>query len=172
MKPSQAEQLARRIHDGDVDKAGEPYVDHLRRVAEAVEPFGEDHVVIAWLHDALEDHSGDMNEANWKAFRDLTRIQKEAVKAITHNESTTRMAYFAKLLLNKEAVAVKAADLLDNSDPARLMHLHPQTRKRLVNKYLGPVALFATFDRDLLGHLRERLVERRGQLASMSSGHQ
>ena len=62
-----AELLARARHAGQVEKAGQPYVDHLKRVAFAAEqravmaavarlPIDIDAVVqAAWLHDVIED---------------------------------------------------------------------------------------------------------------------
>ncbi len=46
-----ARALAERAHRGQVEPSGRPYIDHVRRVAEAVPPFARR---VAWLHDALE----------------------------------------------------------------------------------------------------------------------
>lgn len=48
-----AEVYATRMHEGQLDKAGQPYIEHLRRVAERM-PTPELRIV-AWLHDILED---------------------------------------------------------------------------------------------------------------------
>ena len=61
-----ARDLATRSHAGQVDKAGLPYIDHCRRVAERVEeivtetvgPGGDDvAIAAAWCHDVIEDTS-------------------------------------------------------------------------------------------------------------------
>lgn len=53
-----AEALARYAHRNDLDKLGNPYVDHLYRVVHEAQkkelgPYG---VAVAWLHDIIEDH--------------------------------------------------------------------------------------------------------------------
>ena len=54
---SEVEALARAAHEGQTDKAGRPYAEHLRAVAEGVRSRGGDdeQIAAAWLHDAVED---------------------------------------------------------------------------------------------------------------------
>lgn len=49
-----AEQIAAAAHDGQVDKAGQPYIAHPARVAARV-AGDERAVAAAWLHDVVED---------------------------------------------------------------------------------------------------------------------
>ena len=73
-----ARQLAERAHRGQVEASGRPYIDHVRRVADAVPPSAR---AVAWLHDALEWTGlaeGDLAEAGLSpdelaAVRLLTR---------------------------------------------------------------------------------------------------
>ena len=48
-----AEALARAAHATQVDLSGEPYTNHLARVAARV--TSDDEKAVAWLHDILED---------------------------------------------------------------------------------------------------------------------
>ncbi|MDT3556726.1 hypothetical protein ROV95_11400 [Stenotrophomonas maltophilia group sp. msm1] len=49
-----ARTLATEAHAGQMDKAGQPYIGHVARVAAAV--LGDDDAeVVAWLHDVAED---------------------------------------------------------------------------------------------------------------------
>jgi len=46
-----ARRFAERVHEGALDRYGEPLLDHVRRVAAAVPPEAR---VVAWLHETLE----------------------------------------------------------------------------------------------------------------------
>src|SRR4051794_36028950 len=47
-----AVEIAEQAHAGQTDKAGEPYIEHLERVAASVD--GLDEKIVAYLHDLLE----------------------------------------------------------------------------------------------------------------------
>ena len=55
MLPSTALTIATTAHAGQVDKAGVDYIHHPLAVAQAVEPFGQEAVAVALLHDVIED---------------------------------------------------------------------------------------------------------------------
>ena len=46
-----AEDMARKAHTGAVDKAGAPYIDHPKRVADRLSTPEEK--VVGWLHDVV-----------------------------------------------------------------------------------------------------------------------
>jgi (p)ppGpp synthase/HD superfamily hydrolase len=127
---SKARKLAEHAHSGQLDKAGAPYLGHVRRVVDRVD--GGVEKAVAWLHDVLEDTSfGEL---------DLMRagMPKEviaAVLAITHRPHEPRVDYYARVKADRYALVVKLADVADNSDPARLAQLDDATRDRLVAKY-------------------------------------
>ena len=50
-----ARRLAAHHHDGQVDKAGQPYLGHIERVADRVSHLEPEVVATALLHDILED---------------------------------------------------------------------------------------------------------------------
>ena len=50
-----AREFAARVHAGQTDKGGHPYIDHPLRVAAAVEAEGREAVIAALLPDVVED---------------------------------------------------------------------------------------------------------------------
>ena len=50
-----AKSLAIWTHKDQVDKLGNPYLDHVFHVANAVKELGQDYYVVGLLHDAVED---------------------------------------------------------------------------------------------------------------------
>lgn len=144
--PSAIEALARKIaeeaHDGQVDKLGEPYIDHVRRVAERLN--GPLDRAVAWLHDVVEDtdweshllheRAGELGVAR-NVMTDAWFDVVEAVDALTHRSNEPRSDYYARIRISPRAVRVKLADVADNSDPERLAGLDEATRERLTAKY-------------------------------------
>ena len=126
-----AQALSAKAHQGQVDKAGLPYIDHPRRVVGyLVNPTAQE-VIVAWLHDVVEGTA-----------LTLEYVQKEfgsqvaaAVDAITRRPDETRSDYYARVKANPMALTVKAADLDDNTDPERLQLLEPDVRADLEARY-------------------------------------
>ena len=56
---AEVEALARTAHEGQTDKAGRPYAEHLAAVAEGVRARGgsAEQQAAAWLHDSIEDEA-------------------------------------------------------------------------------------------------------------------
>ncbi|MEU4876554.1 HD domain-containing protein [Streptomyces sp. NPDC021608] len=136
----EVEALARSAHAGQTDKAGRPYAEHLRAVAQGVRDRGgdADQIAAAWLHDAVEDDA--LSEA-WLAAADLSDRTKAVVSAVTKRTGETPQAYAARILATPGALLVKEADLAHNADPARLAALDEPTRIRLTEKYARMRAL-------------------------------
>lgn len=130
----EVEALARRVHAGQVDKAGRPYAEHLEAVARGTASRGGDpeQVAAAWLHDSVED---DALTAEWLAAAPLTERTKALVLAMTKRPGEDPRDYAGRLRATPGAVTVKLADLAHNSDPERLAVLDPATRDRLRQKY-------------------------------------
>ena len=128
------EALARRVHAGQVDKAGRPYVEHLAAVADGVRARGgsDEQVAAAWLHDSVED--GALS-AEWVRDAALAPETKGIVFAVTKRAGETPEEYAARILATPGARLVKEADLAHNADPGRLAVLDAATRDRLSRKY-------------------------------------
>ncbi|GAA0485466.1 HD domain-containing protein [Streptomyces olivaceiscleroticus] len=131
---SEVEALARRAHEGQTDKAGRPYAEHLAAVAAGVRARGgsAEQIAAAWLHDAVED---DALSAAWLAEAALTQATKDMVLAVTKRAGEPPEEYAARILATPGALLVKEADLAHNADPDRLAALNPATRDRLTEKY-------------------------------------
>ncbi|MFE0731523.1 HD domain-containing protein [Streptomyces antibioticus] len=136
----EVEALARAAHEGQTDKAGRPYAEHLRAVAEGVRSRGgdADQIAAAWLHDAVEDDALSAVRLRDAALSDRT---KAIVLAVTKRAGEPPEAYAARILATPGALLVKEADLAHNADPARLAVLDEPTRRRLTEKYAGMRAL-------------------------------
>ncbi|MFG2787239.1 HD domain-containing protein [Streptomyces sp. NPDC048419] len=135
------EATARAAHEGQTDKAGRPYAEHLSAVAEGVRARGgdEEQIAAAWLHDAVED---DALSAQWLEEAALSRRTKDIVRAVTKRAGEEPQEYAARILATPGALLVKEADLAHNADPARLARLADEaTRRRLTEKYTRMRAL-------------------------------
>ena len=113
------EAIARRIattaHEGQTDRAGNPYITHPAFVAAHVD--GDTTKAVAWLHDTIEDTdvtAGDLRAAG------LPDEVIDAVLAMTHDEGAEYMEYVRRLSENPIARKVKLADLTHNMDVTRL----------------------------------------------------
>jgi (p)ppGpp synthase/HD superfamily hydrolase len=140
LSPAEVEAVACAAHAGRTDKAGRPYAEHLRAVAQGVAARGgdEEQIAAAWLHDAVEDEA--LSE-RWLREAALSRRTKEIVLAVTRRAGEPPQAYAARILATPGALLVKEADLAHNADPARLAVLDEDTRTRLTEKYARMRAL-------------------------------
>jgi len=109
-----AMQMAFNAHLGQVDKAGIPYIYHPIHLAEQMET--EEECIVALLHDTVEDTSITFEQLEKEFSSNII----EALKLLTHEESTTYIDYVMKIKDNKIAKKVKLADLYHNSDKSRL----------------------------------------------------
>ncbi|WP_221352485.1 HD domain-containing protein [Streptomyces beigongshangae] len=137
---AEVEALARDAHAAQTDKAGRPYAEHLRAVADGVRARGGDEAQIAaaWLHDAVED---DALTEDWLRAAALSPRTKAIVLAVTKRPAEPPEDYAARVLATPGALLVKEADLAHNADPARLAVLGEPTRTRLTRKYAKMRAL-------------------------------
>ncbi len=126
---SRAKALAYRAHEGQVDKAGRPYIEHVARVAAAVSDDPEAEAV-AWLHDVVEDHPGFAHEVMHSFPHEVSLAAFELDRM-----TCPREMYYPCVKANKLALRVKLADISDNADEERLALLDPKTANRLRRKY-------------------------------------
>lgn len=134
--------IAETAHEGQVDKSGAAYIEHPRRVAERVsgDPGA---VVVAWLHDVVEDTEVTLAEL---AERFPPQIVA-AVDAVTKRAGEAKADYYRRVAADPLALAVKRADIADNTDPVRLGALPPDTRERLRAKYAAALEQLTEFGR-------------------------
>lgn len=104
--------IAARAHAGQTDRQGAPYIRHCLRVMEAV-AHDADAMVVAVLHDVLEDTDTDLN-----AIQGLGYAQVHALLLLTRDRLEPYEDYIERLCETSPAGtlarAVKRADLADN----------------------------------------------------------
>ena len=131
---AEVEAIAREAHAAQTDKAGRPYTEHLRAVADGVRARGgsEGQIAAAWLHDAVED--GALSR-EWLAAAALPQQVKDMVLAVTKVPGEDTRTYTRRIVATPGALLVKESDLAHNADPGRLAVLDERTRIRLTAKY-------------------------------------
>ena len=109
-----AKAWAARWHEGQRDKAGQPYVTHPERVAGRLSAPEEQ--VVAWLHDTVEDTGLTLREIE-NTFGPETAA---AVDAISRRPGEEWEDYLRRVKQNEAARKVKISDLSDNSNLSRI----------------------------------------------------
>jgi (p)ppGpp synthase/HD superfamily hydrolase len=127
-----ADAIAAAAHADQVDKGGQPYVGHVRRVASYVDPTMSEAVVAALLHDVMEDAGITAAEL---ADQGIPAEAIDAVELLTRRADQPPANYYQRIRDHPIAREVKLADLADNTDPARLATLSESDRARLTRKY-------------------------------------
>lgn len=119
--------IAKEAHKGQVDKAGNEYIDHPLRVMAAGHTINEK--IVGILHDVIEDTDWTFERLEAEGF--TTEII-EALKCVTKlSEDESYDAFIKRVKANPLAVAVKMKDLADNMDIRRLDELTDKDFKRL-----------------------------------------
>ena len=117
-------ELALQAHTGQVDKAGSPYILHPMKLAANQQTH--DGVVVALLHDAVEDSDLTIEKLKEIFPAHIT----EAIELLTHSKDVEYFDYIQEISQNELAKAVKTQDLLHNSDLSRLKEITDNDRER------------------------------------------
>ena len=119
-----AKRLAVQAHQGQIDRAGLPYITHPERVVSRLtSPQAQ---VVGWLHDTVEDTDVTLEEI-CAQFGPETA---DAVEAISRREGEAWAEYIQRVAANPLARQVKISDLIDNSNLARLPAVTKKDVKR------------------------------------------
>lgn len=124
-----AKEVATVAHEGQVDKVGEAYINHPRRVASYCGTI--EGKIVGWLHDVVED-----TDITYETLRNLgfDEYLLEALRCVTKEKGYDIDEYYARIKANEIAREVKLADLRDNTDETRIPKDYPQDKKdRLKN---------------------------------------
>jgi len=105
-----AAKIAEQAHRGQKDKTGRPYIEHLRRVVDAVETLDEK--TVAYLHDVVEKGEGWSLDRLREAGFGLPVVA--AVDALTRRMDESEEGFICRAVSNDLALPVKKADLRDN----------------------------------------------------------
>ena len=103
-------------HEHQVDKGGLPYIFHPLAVAEMMGDY-EDAVVVALLHDVIEDTGRTAQDLLRAGFSPLV---VEAVVSLSRTPGERYYDYLRRVKANPLATTVKLGDLRHNSDLNRL----------------------------------------------------
>jgi GTP diphosphokinase / guanosine-3',5'-bis(diphosphate) 3'-diphosphatase len=118
--------LVRKAHEGQVDKAGQPYVEHPLRMMQSLD--GEDEKIVALLHDVVEDTPITLDMLRSAGYGEHI---VEAVDCLTKREGETYETFISRAAANSLARQVKIADLKDNMNPSRISNLTEKDRQRM-----------------------------------------
>jgi (p)ppGpp synthase/HD superfamily hydrolase len=130
-----AYEIAIKAHRGQVDKGGNPYIEHVLRVADSFE-HGTKVRIVALLLDVVEDTDYTIEDIVEEGFDDDIIA---AVRVITKAEETEYMSYIEQVALCKLASMVKMTDLKDNMDLTRIKEPTEKDYKR-VERYQKALA--------------------------------
>lgn len=117
--------IACTAHKGQLDKAGQPYIMHPIRVAQAVWQHGEGHRTVAILHDVIEDSPWSVT----MLCDEFPTALVMAVDALSKRPREAYIDYLERVACNAIARLVKLADLHDNLDPRRIANTELDMRR-------------------------------------------
>lgn len=118
--------IAREAHAAQKDKAGEPFIAHVERVAAAVEGTGAK--TIAYLHDVVEKGEGWTPERLRQAGFPEAIVR--AVESLTRRPEETSDEFARRAASDPLARPVKCPDLEDNLLQARRAGPNPGKYRR------------------------------------------
>ena len=126
-----AKEIARSAHEGQVDKAGKPYIEHPMRVMKMGKSMEEK--IAGVLHDVVEDSEWTFEMLEKEG---IPKDVMDALRCVTKlSEDEDYDHFIARVKTNPLAVKVKLNDLKDNMDITRLEEVTEKDLTRL-NKYI------------------------------------
>ena len=126
-----AKEIARTAHEGQVDKAGKPYIEHPMRVMNMGMSMEEK--IAGVLHDVVEDSEWTFEMLEKEG---IPKDVMDALRCVTKlSEDEDYDHFIARVKTNPLAVKVKLNDLKDNMNITRLEEVTEKDLARL-NKYI------------------------------------
>jgi (p)ppGpp synthase/HD superfamily hydrolase len=120
--------IAATAHEGQKDKAGQPYILHPLRVM--FSRRNETERICAVLHDVIEDTDVSLDDLRNSGF---SQEVLDALEALTKRNGENYEDFIDRVIENKTACHVKLADLADNMDLSRISNPteedHERTKK-------------------------------------------
>lgn len=132
--------IAVKAHEGQTDKAGEPYILHPLRMMLRLSST-EDRIT-AVLHDVIEDSPISLDDLRAQNF------PEKIIEALNHVTKIPEESYddfIKRAATNPISRRVKLVDLEDNSNLARIKNPTDQDRKR-IEKYRRAILMIKKFD--------------------------
>ncbi len=158
-----AYKFAKKAHEGELRKSGEPYFLHVATTAKNLADLGMSPTVISagLLHDVLEDTNTPEEELQ-KEFgeeivdlvKGVTKLGKVKYKGVERNVENLRK-FFISVAKDLRILVIKLADRLHNIET--LEHVRPDKQKRIALETLEIYAPLA--NRLSMGRLKGRLED-------------
>lgn len=126
----QAIALAAKVHQYQTDKGGKAYILHPIRVMMRLRTDDEELMIIAILHDVVEDSDGDITFIDLRDMGYSERVLV-GVDALTKRPGEEYNDFIRRCALNPDGRIVKRDDIKDNSDVTRLKGLRKKDFDRL-----------------------------------------
>ena len=137
--------IAKELHQGQVDHCGEPYWKHCERIAVMCQQLpgntSEQTVYVALFHDVFEDVENGRQRLDEKFdYADKERVFN-AIDVLTRREGDKYDDYFNRILSsqNRDALLVKYCDMYDHVSRLPLIE-DEATAARLQAKYEGKLS--------------------------------
>jgi (p)ppGpp synthase/HD superfamily hydrolase len=121
-------EIAATAHSGQVDKGGKPYILHPLWVMDRVRHLGEDYMIVAILHDVMEDSEWTFSDLISEEFNQNVMY---ALSLLTHDPAVSYDDYIKVIATDPIAKAVKLRDLEHNTKVTRLKGLRKKDFDRL-----------------------------------------
>ena len=135
----QAIAIAAKAHEGQVDKAGAPYILHPLRVMLSVST--DEERITALLHDVVEDCGVSLGALRAEGFSEIVIA---AIDSVTRRPGESYETFVHRAASNPIGRQVKLADLEDNSDLSRIANPTARDHKRIA-KYRRAVETIRAF---------------------------
>lgn len=126
---AKAMKLAYEYHDGQLDKAGLPYIFHVYAVADKC--TSEYSTCVGLLHDILEDTNIEYSLLEQEFPAEVV----QAVEILTRDNGVTYKDYIKSIVTNKLATEVKLRDLENNMNKQRSDLIPGGKKDSLVERY-------------------------------------
>ena len=131
---AKAIRIAAEAFENKTDKGGNPYILHCLHVMNQVSYLGEDAMIIAVLHDLLEDTQWTEHMLVTEGF---SQEVIDNIKCMTHSSKEDYMVYIKRIALNDNVRKIKMADLCHNSDITRMKGLTKKDFDRLEKYHIA-----------------------------------
>ena len=108
-------EIAEQALAGMTDQNGQPYIEHARRVMDAMDT--EEEKIVAILHDVVEDTEMSLKDLMDEGF---SHEVVETLDQLTKRKDMTYDEYIEDISCSSLAAKVKAAEIRDNLDAVRV----------------------------------------------------
>ena len=120
--------IASTAFEKTLDKGNNPYILHCLAVMDGVKHLGTEAMIVAVLHDLLEDTLWNRAELQLEGFpEELINL----IEMLTRKKGEDYLTYVGRVSTNPITKAIKIADLTHNMRPDRLVDLTDKSMERM-----------------------------------------